>query len=35
MKKSQKNAKFKMSARTWSEELKLPYGSYSVSDIQK
>ena len=35
MKKSQKNTKFKISPPTWSEELKLPYGSYSVSDIQK
>ena len=28
------NNKFKKSAPTWSEEFKLPDGSYSVSDIQ-
>ena len=28
------NNKFKISAPTWSEEFKLPDGSYSVSDIQ-
>ena len=27
------NNKFKISAPTWSEEFKLPDGSYSVSDI--
>ena len=26
--------KFKISAATWTEELELPEGSYSVSDIQ-
>ena len=26
--------KFKISAPAWSEEFELPYGSYSVSDIQ-
>ena len=26
--------KFKISAPTWNEEFKLPYRSYSVSDIQ-
>ena len=34
IKKSYKNNKFKISAPTWSEELKLPDGSYPVSDIQ-
>ena len=34
MKSSYNNNKFKISAPTWSEELKLPDGSYSVSDIQ-
>ena len=33
-KKSYKNNKFKISATTWNEEFELPYGSYSVSDIQ-
>ena len=28
------NNKFKISAPTWSEDFKLPDGSYSVSDIQ-
>ena len=32
--KSSYNNKFKISAPTWSEEFKLPDGSYSVSDIQ-
>ena len=32
--KSLYNNKFKISAPTWSEEFKLPGGSYSVSDIQ-
>ena len=32
--KSSYNNKFKISARTWSEDFKLPDGSYSVSDIQ-
>ena len=27
------NNKFKISARTWNEEFKLPDGSYSISDI--
>ena len=31
---SHNNNKFKISAPTWSEEFKLPDGSYSVSDIQ-
>ena len=34
VKSSYNNNKFKISASTWSEELKLPDGSYSVSDIQ-
>ena len=34
IKKSYKNNKFKISAPMWSEELKLPDGSYPVSDIQ-
>ena len=34
VKSSYKNNKFKISAPTWSEEFKLPSGSYSVSDIQ-
>ena len=33
-KKSYKNNKLKISARTWGEEFELPDGSYSVSDIQ-
>ena len=33
-KKSYKNNKFKISALTWTKELELPDGSYSVSDIQ-
>ena len=33
-KSSYNNNKFKISAPTWSEEFKLPGGSYSVSDIQ-
>ena len=28
------NNKFKISAPTWGEQFKLPYGSYSISDIQ-
>ena len=28
------NNKFKISAPTWNDEFNLPYGSYSVSDIQ-
>ena len=34
VKSSCNNNKFKISAPTWSEEFKLPDGSYSVSDIQ-
>ena len=34
VKSSYNNNKFKISAPTWSEEFKLPDGSYSVSDIQ-
>ena len=34
VKSSYNNNKFKISARTWNEELELPDGSYSVSDIQ-
>ena len=34
IKKSYKNNKFKISARTWDEQLELPERSYSVSDIQ-
>ena len=34
LKKSYKNNKFRISAPTWNEEFELPYGSYSVSDIQ-
>ena len=34
VKSSYNNNKFKISASTWSEELELPDGSYSVSDIQ-
>ena len=34
VKSSYNNNKFKISAPTWSEELELPDGSYSVSDIQ-
>ena len=34
IKKSCKNNRFKISALTWNKELKLPDGSYSVSDIQ-
>ena len=31
---SYKNNKLKISALAWNEELELPYGSYSVSDVQ-
>ena len=31
---SHKNKKLKISAPTWNEELELPDGSYSVSEIQ-
>ena len=34
IKSSYNNNKFKISAPTWSEELELPDGSYSISDIQ-
>ena len=34
IKSSYNNNKFKILARTWSEEFTLPDGSYSVSDIQ-
>ena len=34
IKSSYNNNKFKISAPTWSEEFKLPHGSYSISDIQ-
>ena len=34
VKSSFNNNKFKISATTWSEEFKLPDGSYSVQDIQ-
>ena len=34
IKSSYNNDKFKISAPTWSEEFKLPDGSYSISDIQ-
>ena len=34
IKKSYKNNRFKISAPTWNEELELPDGSYSISDIQ-
>ena len=34
VKSSYNNNKFKISAPTWSEEIELPDGSYSVSDIQ-
>ena len=34
IKSSYNNNKFKISARTWSNEFELPDGSYSISDIQ-
>ena len=34
IKKSYKSNRFKTSAPTWSEELELPDGSYSISDVQ-
>ena len=34
IKKSYKNNKLKISAPTWNEEIELPDGSYSVSDMQ-
>ena len=34
LEKSYKNTKYKISATAWNEELELPDGSYSVSDIQ-
>ena len=33
IKSSYNNNKFKISAPTWNDELELPDGSYSVSDI--
>ena len=33
IKSSYNNNKFKISAPTWSDELELPGGSYSISDI--
>ena len=35
IKTSYNNNKFKISAPAWSEEFKLPDGSYSISDIQE
>ena len=34
VKRSCKNNKFKISAPTWNQNLELPDGSYSISDIQ-
>ena len=34
IKSSYNNNKFKTSAPTWNDEFELPYGSYSISDIQ-
>ena len=34
MENIKKSNKFKISAPTWNEEVELPDGSYSVSDIQ-
>ena len=34
IKKSYKSNRFKTSAPTWSEELELPDGLYSISDVQ-
>ena len=34
IKNSYNNSKFKISARSWNDEFKLPDGSYFVSDIQ-
>ena len=34
IKSSYKNNKFKISAPTWSEDFKLPLGSYTIFDIQ-
>ena len=34
IKTSSNNNKFKISAPTWSDKFELPYGSYSISDIQ-
>ena len=34
IRKEYKNNKLKIIARTWNDELELPDGSYSVSDIQ-
>ena len=35
IKSSYNNNKFKTSAPTWNDEVELPYGSYSISDIQE
>ena len=34
IKSSYNNNKFKTSTPTWNDEFELPYGSYSISDIQ-
>ena len=34
MRKQHKNNKLKIIAPKWNDEFELPYGSYSVSDIQ-
>ena len=34
MRKQYKNNKLKIIAPKWNDEFELPYGSYSVSDIQ-
>ena len=34
IKSSYNNNKFKISVPTWNDKFELPYGSYSVSDIQ-
>ena len=34
IKKSYKNSNFKVSAPTWNKVFELPYGSYSITDIQ-
>ena len=34
MRKQYKNIKLKVIAPTWNDEFELPYGSYSVSNIQ-
>ena len=35
IKSSYNNNEFKISVPTWNDKFELPYGSYSVSDIQK